>query len=124
MFEFLSTHEGQRVTAFVTALVIIAAFIIGAHPFKKKKRLVLASATNPNLWTAGDYYIFLNSLIRASKTLEDLQETMQLIEGYFDKVFRVPVSTGERKKYYARLLETYCEMESKFELIPVTLYKN
>lgn len=124
MFEFLSTPEGQRVTAFVTALVIIAAFIIGAHPFKKKKRLVLASATNPNLWTAGDYYIFLNSLIRASKTLEDLQETMPLIEGYFDKAFRVPVSTGDRKKNYARLLESYCEMESQFELIPVTLCKN
>src|ERR1044072_7128809 len=124
MFEFLCSIEGQRLTAIVTALVISFAFLIGAHPFKKKRRLILAAETDQNLWTAGDYYMFLSSLIRASKTSRELQETMPLIDAYYDKVFRVPISTKDRKDYYARLLNTYCSKEIEFEKIPVVLCKN
>jgi hypothetical protein len=124
MFEFLSTPEGQRVTAFVTVFVIIAAFAIGAHPFKKKKRLVLAKAEDPALLTAGDYFTFLSSIVRSSPTLEKLNKTMPLIEGFFDKKYRVPISNHQLKQYYARLLEVYCNRESELEHIPVELCKN
>jgi hypothetical protein len=124
MFEFLSTPEGVKLTAGVTIMVIAFAFLIGLHPFKTKKRLVLASPGDQNLWTAGDYYMFLNSLIRASRTPDELKGTMALIEGYYDKQFRVPVSTFDRKEYYARLLNTYCKKEIEFETIPVELCKN
>lgn len=124
IIEFLQTPEGIKTTMGVTVMVIAAAFLIGAHPFKSKRRLVLAPAQDPNLWTAPDYYMFLNSLIKASKSLKELQDTMPLIEGYYDKEFRVPISTADRKDYYARLLNTYCQIELKFENIPVEHCKN
>jgi hypothetical protein len=110
--------------AIVIALVLVFAFIIGLHPFKKKRRLVLAATIDHNIWMAGDYYMYLNSLIRASKALEELQQTMPLIEAYYDKEFRVPISKAVRKDYYARLLQSYCDMEIKFGKIPVILCKN
>jgi hypothetical protein len=110
--------------AISTVLIIVAALILGTHPFKKKRRLVLAAETDPNLWTAGDYYIFLNSLILASKTLEELQKNMPLIDGYFDKGFRVPISAIERKRYYISLLDSYCKKENKLTQIPVEVCKN
>lgn len=110
--------------AIVTALVVGFAFLLGLHPFKKKQRLVLSSPENMSLWTAGDYFTFVNSLILSSKSLEQLQKTMDLIDGYFDKPFRVPISSVEVKKNYQRLLESYCEMERKFENIPLELCKN
>jgi hypothetical protein len=123
--EFYSSPEFLNAVAGVTVFLIAIAFIIGMHPFKSKKRLVVVRREEETkLWTAGDYFTFLNSLILASKTLEELQKTMPLIDGYYDKAFRVPISTADRKVYYSRLLESYCEMESKFELIPVQLCKN
>jgi hypothetical protein len=110
--------------AICTVLILLAALVLGTHPFKKKKRLVLAAPADLNLWTAGDYYMFLNSLIRASKSLEELQKNMPLIDGYFDKCFRVPISTIDRKRYYSRLLESYCQKENELMQIPIELCKN
>src|SRR5690242_4264743 len=107
-FEFLTTPEGLKATAFVSAFIILFAFSIGAHPFKSKKRLMLAAGENENLWAAGDYFTFLSSLIRSAPTLEKLSETMLLIDGFFDKPFRVPISNYQLKSYYTRLLEVYC----------------
>jgi hypothetical protein len=122
--EFLTTPEGQKATAFVTAFIILFAFALGAHPFKSKKRLVLASAENLNLLTAGDYFTFLSSIIRSSPTLEKLNETMPLIDGFFDKQYRVPISNNQLKQYYARLLEVYCNRENELTTIPVELCNN
>jgi hypothetical protein len=124
VIEFLQTPEGLKVTMFVTVMVIAAAFLIGAHPFKSKTQLVLSPAEDPNLWVAGDYFAFLSSLVRSSATLEDLAETMPLIEAFFDKPFRVPVSNYQLKRYYARLLQVYCAREKELETIPVELCKN
>ena len=124
IIEFLQTPEGIKTTMGVTVMVIAAAFLIGAHPFKEKKRLVLAPAEDPNLWTAGDYFTFLSSMVRSSPTLEELSETMPLIEGFFDKPFRVPISNYQLKRYYARLLEVYCAREKELGHIPVALCKN
>jgi hypothetical protein len=123
--EFYSSPEFLNAVACVTVFVLSIALIIGLHPFKSRKRLVVVRLEEETtMWTAGDYFMFLNSLIRASKNVEELQETMVHIERYYDKAFRVPISTRDRKEYYARLLESYCEMESKFEMIPVELCKN
>jgi hypothetical protein len=133
LIDFLQTPAGLQLTAFVTVWVIGAAFLLGCHPFKKEKRLVIGDLyTGPyvpevqetKLWVAGDYFTFLSSLIRSSATLEDLAETMPLIENFFDKPFRVPVSNYQLKRYYARLLQVYCAREKELEHIPVAICKN
>jgi hypothetical protein len=133
MFDFLQTPEGLRLTAIVTAYVIAIAFLIGAHPFKKDQRLVISDLATtpyvpeeeePKLWVAGDYFAFLSSLVRSSATLEDLAETMPLIEGFFDKPFRVPVSNYQLKRYYARLLQVYCNREKELVYTPVAIHSN
>ena len=123
-FEYLTTPEGMKATAFVTTVIILFAFSIGAYPFKIKKRFVLAPAENHSLLTAGDYFTFLSSIIRSSPTLEKLAETMPLIEGFYDKKYRVPISTVQLKRYYSRLLEVYCNREKELTTIPVELCKN
>jgi hypothetical protein len=122
--EFYQSPEFLNAVAGVTVLVIAFAFLIGLHPFKSKKRLVLVAETDHNMWTAGDYFTFLSSLIRSSPTLDELSETMPLIEGFFDKPYRVPISNIQLKKYYARLLEVYCNREKELDHIPVVLCKN
>lgn len=133
MFDYLQTPEGLRLTAIVTAYVIAFAFLIGLHPFKKEKRLLIADLATgpykpveqePKLWTAGEYFTFLSSLVRSSATLEDLAETMPLIEGFFDKPFMGPISNYQLKKYYARLLEVYCNREKELVYVPVALHRN
>jgi hypothetical protein len=109
---------------FIALLLIGFAFVFDAHPFKKKQRLVVGSNENQNLWTAGDYFTFVNSLIKASNSMEELQKVEPLIDGYFDKPFRVPISNADVKKYYARLLESYCEAEAKVQLTTGELCKN
>jgi hypothetical protein len=116
--DFLLTPEGQKHVAIATVLIIAFAFLFG-HPFKKKTRAVVT-----DLWVASDYYMYVRSLVRASNTIEQLQATMPIIEGFLDKTFRIPISSIERKKYYARLLEAYCEIENKLTTIPVELCKN
>jgi hypothetical protein len=133
LIDYLQSPEGLIFTAKMVPLVIAWAFLIGCHPFKKEKRLVIGDLyTGPyvpevqetKLWVAGDYFTYLSSLIRSSATLEDLAETMPLIENFFDKPFRVPVSNYQLKRYYARLLQVYCAREKELEHIPVAICKN
>jgi len=81
------------VIAFSTVFIIVFALAMGAHHFRKKKRLIVASAReeDPRIgWVAGDYFMFLNSLIRSCRTLDELQATMPKIEGYYDKGYQQP----------------------------------
>jgi hypothetical protein len=118
-FDFLLTPEGQKHVAIATALIIAFAISFGVHPFKKKRQAELT-----DVWAASDYYRYVRTLVMVSNTMEQLQATMPIIEGFFDKTFRVPISTIERKRYYSRLLEAYCEIENKLTTIPVELCKN
>lgn len=124
MFEFLQTPEGLKATAFVAALIVMFAFALDAHPFKEKKHLVLAPIEDPNLWTAGDYFTFLSSMIRSAPTMEELANYMPLIEAFFDKEYRVPISNYQLKRYYARLLEVYCAREKELVYVPLELHRN
>lgn len=124
LIEFLQSREGQNAIAAGTVALICLAFFLGTHPFKTKNSLTLASAEDQNLWVAGDYFTFLSSIIRSSPTLEELSETMPLIDNFFDKPFRVPISNYQLKSYYTRLLEVYCNREQELTTIPVELCKN
>src|SRR5689334_3484750 len=108
--------------AFVVALVIGFAFMIGAHPFKKKRRLVisdLATTTQKNtfaeLWTAGDYFMYLNALIKASQTPDELKRAMVYVENYKERKFRVPISGADLNDYYNRLIDSYTQKEIEFD---------
>jgi hypothetical protein len=122
--EFYQSPEFLNAVAACTVALLGILFIIGLHPFKRKKRLVLSVATDENMWTAGDYFTFLTSIIRSSPTLEELSETMPLIEGFFDKAYRVPISNYQLKRYYSRLLEVYCNREKELDSIPMVICKN
>jgi hypothetical protein len=115
-FEFLLTPEGQKHVAIATALIIAFAFAIGAHPFKKAKQLfVLAEAEEPNLWVAGDYYTFLRANIMTCPNFKELEDMKRVVEDFFEKEFRVPISCIDRKRYYARLLEAITQRENALE---------
>jgi hypothetical protein len=107
--------------AIIVTLVIIFAFMVGAHPFKKKKRLVIADIATPEqkplLWTAGDYFIFINSLILASNNWAELDKAMVYVENYKDKEFRVAISESERDRYYNRLIASYDKKVNEFETV-------
>jgi hypothetical protein len=134
MNEFYQSPAFLNAVAAATVTLLGILFIVGLHPFKKgKKRLVIADLATtpyvpeeqePKLWVAGDYFTFLSSLVRSSVTLEDLAETMPLIEAFFDKPFRVPVSNYQLKRYYARLLEVYCAREKELVYTPIELHHN
>lgn len=124
MFEFLSTPEGVKLTAGVTIMIIAFSFLIGTHPFKSKQRLVLAAPEDPNLWTAGDYFVFLRSLILSSQNLQQLEANMPKIEGYKNKEFRVRISSAKRKQKYDELLMAYYEKELEFDMVKIELCPN
>lgn len=124
MKSFYQSPEFLNAVAVSTVALIGILIIVGLHPFKKKKRLVVAPAEDTALLTAGDYFTFLSSIIRSSPTMEKLNDTMPLIDGFFDKKYRVAISNHQLKQYYARLLEVYCNRENELEHIPVELCKN
>jgi hypothetical protein len=125
MLHFLQSQQGLNITAILAPIIIIVAFIIFARRQENKKKIfVLDAPQEYNLWMASDYYMFINSLILASKSLEELQKTMPLIDGFFDKTFRVPIHHRERKRYYIRLLDSYCKKENELTYQPVELCKN
>lgn len=122
--ELFHSPEFLNAVAASTVALIGILFIIGLHPFKKTKQLVAAPAEDPAMLTAGDYFTFLSSIIRTSPNMKKLNETMPLIDGFFDKKYRVPISNHQLKQYYARLLEVYCNRENELEHITVELCKN
>lgn len=133
MFEFLQTPDGLIFTAKVVPIVIAFAFLLSVHPFKKKKRLVIADLAtgpynlkeeDPSMLTAGDYFTLLSSMIRSAPTLEKLNAYMPAIEAFFDRKYRVTISNQQLQKYYARLLEVYCAREQELEHIAVVMCKN
>jgi hypothetical protein len=134
MNEFYQSPEFYNAVAACTVALLGILFIIGLQPFKKKKRLVIADLAkgpcqppkkeDPALLTAGDYFTFLSSMVRSSPTLEDLAETMPLIEAFFDKPYRVRISNYQLKIYYARLLEVYCNREKELVYTPVAIHSN
>jgi hypothetical protein len=111
MFTFLQTHEGLKITAFVTTLVIFIALALGVHPFKKREH-----ATVADLWDSEDYYKYLVTVINASRDMDELETAMELIEGYYSKRFRLPMGRFARNRTYIELLELY--------KIPVELCQN
>lgn len=118
-------NEFLQQVAFCTAIVIGFAFMIGAHPFRSRKRLVVPVKEEPMVkWTISDYYRFVNANVLASNTMEQLEETMAWIDAIYDKEFRVSPSRSELKDYYERLLRSYCQRENELCSIPISLCKN
>lgn len=119
MFTFLQTPEGIKTTAFVTALVIFIALALGIHPFKKKRQ-----ATVSDLWVAEDYFKYLKTVINASRDMDELEAAYELIDGFNNKRFRVPVNRFTCNRYYVKLLDVYVEKEKELYKIPVELCQN
>jgi len=116
IIEYLQTIEAQKAIAFYTICIILIAFVLGARPFKSNKRLVVSSEVEPT-WTARDYFMFLNSVILASKTWADLDKVMVNVENFKGKEFRVRISKADREKYYERLLKSYNHKVNEFESV-------
>jgi hypothetical protein len=117
--------------AIATALIVGFAFLLGLHPFKKKKRLVvsdLVTSTQKNtfaeLWTAGDYFMYLNALLKASQTPDELKRAMVYVENYKERKFRVPISGADLNDYYNRLIDSYTQKELEFDCTKMELCKN
>jgi hypothetical protein len=94
--------------AVVTALIILVAFILGTHPFKKK-------SPKDKFWLAGDYYTFLRANIQTCMTFEELEQLKNAVDGFYNKTFREPISRAERSRYYTRLMETIYKRENEME---------
>jgi len=103
-------------------IALLGVLFIGLRSFKPKKQIVVTP--DPALWLAGDYYVYLSSVIKASRTIDQLNATMLLIDGFHDKEFRVPISRKVCNEYYTRLLEVYCKKENELTSIPLELCKN
>jgi len=114
--EFYHSYAFLNAVAAATVALIGILFIIGLHPFKKKKQLlVLAPEEDPLLWVAGDYYTFLRANIMTCDSIEELNGLKAVVESFFDKEFRAPISTADRKRYYARLLEAINTRENDLD---------
>lgn len=110
VIEFLQTRQGQNVVALGTIAIIGIAFIVGFHPFHKKKK-----SKEPALWMAGDYYTFLRANIQTCITFEELEQLKNAVDGFFNKNFWVPIASGDRKRYYTTLMETISKRENEME---------
>jgi hypothetical protein len=110
VIEFLQTRQGQNAVALGTIAIIGIAFIVGFHPFHKKKK-----SKEPALWMAGDYYTFLRANIQTCITFEELESLKNAVDGFFNKNFRVPIASGDRKRYYTRLMEAIDKRENDLE---------
>lgn len=113
----------NAVAASVVALIGIA-IILFAKPPKKNYRLVVDAPEEVNLLTARDTFTFIRRLIKTSRTPDELRGTMELIEGFKKKKFRLQISRSVRNNYYDDLLIEYCEKEVEFEYIEAHLCKN
>lgn len=91
-----------------TVLIIVMALILGAHPFGKKK-------TKDQFWLAGDYYTFLRANIQTCMTFEELEQLKTVVNRFYYKEFREPISGKERERYYVRLMETIDKRENDME---------
>jgi hypothetical protein len=94
--------------AVVTALIILVAFILGTHPFKKK-------SPKDKFWLAGDYYTFLRANIQTCITFEELEQLKVVVQRFYTKRFREPISGKDRDRYYTRLMETIDKRENEME---------
>lgn len=128
IIEYLQSAEGLKTTAFVAAFIVMFAFALDAHPFKKKRQLIagvfVEVEEGPAPWYAIDFYNYVFALIVTAKTPDELRMVMVYIENYLDKEFKVPVSPSVRREYYNKLVNAYALKESEFEGIPVALCKN
>lgn len=124
MKEFYQSPAFLNAVAASTVALIGILFIIGLHPFKRKKRMVLATPENLNYWMAGDYFKHVKALIVTSRNLKDLEKAMPLIEGFSRKQYRESISRQALKEYYNLLLEEYYQKELGFDMIPVEICPN
>jgi hypothetical protein len=128
--QFLATPSGVKLVAAVTVMLIAFAFLLGLRISSPRQRRSVSSSKmatveEPKLWLAGDYFIFINSLVLASKTWADLDKAMVHVENYRDKKFREPIGSAELERYYERLLDSYDSKVIEFEkTIPVEVCKN
>lgn len=113
----------NAVAASVVALLGIS-IILFAKPAKKNYRLVVDAHEDVTLLTARDTFTFIKSLIRASRTPDELRKTMELIKGFKKKKFRLKIAPSIRNNYYEDLLIEYCEKEAEFEYIETYICKN
>jgi len=91
-----------------TVLIIAIALFLGAHPFKKDK-------PKEKFWLASDYYTFLRANIQTCLTFEELEQLKNVVDDFYSKQFREPISRGDRSRYYTRLMETICKRENTLE---------
>ncbi len=106
MKEFYQSPEFLNAVAACTIALIGILFIIGMHPFKKKKRVVPSAQ-----WTASSYYMYLKALILSCTAIDQLPKVKALVEGFYDRNFLEPITRVDRKRYYARLLEEISRKE-------------
>lgn len=91
--------------AIATVIIIVFAFILGTHPFKRKKRLSLVYEQPSPQWYANECFMFLKASIMTCSTPDELKNCKEQVEIFYDRKFRAPISIRERKKYYIRLHE-------------------
>lgn len=107
--------------AICTVLIIVFAFIVGKHPFKRKQRLLLAGEQTSPMWYASECFMFLKATIMTCSTPDELKKCRTQVEIFYDREFRAAISIRERKKYYARLLESIAlkeELINQSMLVP------
>lgn len=120
-----------NIIALGTVAVLAIAFLINKSRLssqRKRQPIAIhkkAQEEEPKLWLAGDYFVFVNSLVRASKTWAQLDNAMVHVENYKDKQFREPIPKADLDAYHDRLLDSYDSKVIEFEKhIPVVVYKN
>lgn len=122
--EFYSSPVFLNAVAASTVALLGILIILFAKPAKQKYRLVVDAPEDVNLLTARDVFTFIRRLIKTSRTPDELRATMELIEGFKKKKFRLKISRSARNNYYDDLLIEYCEKEAEFEYIENALCKN
>lgn len=90
--------------AISTVLIIVFAFILNVRPFGKK-RLTLAYEQPSPQWYANECFMFLKATIMTCSTPDELRKCQAQVEIFYNRMFRAPITTCERKRYYTRLLE-------------------
>lgn len=114
IIEFLQSSAGQNSIAAGTVAFIGIAFILGTHPFKRKKRLSLVCEQPSPMWYASECFMFLKATILTCNTPDELKRCREQVEIFYDRKFRAPIPTSERKRYYARLLEAIATKENSW----------
>jgi hypothetical protein len=110
--EFLQDPQFLKRFALCMALIVAGAFIIGAHPFKKKRQAVVS----PNL-TMGENFVFLRTIIRTCNSRKELEQLKAEADDFFNEYFNSNSKNTELKQYYSRLLEVISAKESEMVLV-------